>query len=535
MSTHINSFIRYIRNNTFLVGAMVIVGLITYGAHIFNYTIGIDSDCYMSAPNEMIYRWYVQEGRFGLTFFHMLFYREEGLNSYASNICAVIILIFSCLLWCWIIERYSKKRNVIGLLMFSVFYLSSVVWLEINYFTYMAVACMVGVALMPLSVVFAWEGIRNRKKKLIILALVLLVIGISIYQLMVALFFCGILLVYCLEFENGEIEKKRQYKYLLDIVAFIVTTLITYFLINRLVLCCFNTEIDSYVTSKLQQGSIISKIKSICYLIYTIVIGDNNIIDSFMEAFRGKEINAWRGSLLFLFALIVYVYRNWTNKKNNTIAYYLATFLMFVSVISPAIISNGSASDRYLHALPLVSGYVVYCMIDSVREWKRPMMILGLGLGVVFAFRQMWSSSMLMQSNLMRYQYDVQLCNNVNRDIITVWNDNSLIYEATDDDIEVVILGEYPFDYGENHRHGEIIGVSAVAFGARGSKIESTLRMIPFMETMGYRYNPIDKDDERLDSIRKRAVDMPIYPNKGYIEIIDGVTVVKLSELVYKE
>ena len=163
------------------------------------------------------------------------------------------------------------------------------------------------------------------------------------------------------------------------------------------------------------------------------------------------------------------------------------------------------------------------------------MMILGLGLGVVFAFRQMWSSSMLMQSNLMRYQYDVQLCNNVNRDIITVWNDNSLIYEATDDDIEVVILGEYPFDYGENHRHGEIIGVSAVAFGARGSKIESTLRMIPFMETMGYRYNPIDKDDERLDSIRKRAVDMPIYPNKGYIEIIDGVTVVKLSELVYKE
>ena len=531
MNKIINDFTDHFRNNVFLIVWTCVIGLITYGAHIFNYTIGIDSDVCMENPNNMLF-WHVQEGRFGITFFHKLFCREEGLNIYALNICAFIILIFSCLLWCWLIEKYSKKSNQVGLLLFSTFYVTSVVWMEINYFTYMSVACMVGVALMPIAVVFAWEGFRKKRKKLVLLALIFLVIGISMYQLLVALFFSGMLVVYCLEFENDKIEKENQYRYLFSIAMFILAGLILYFGVNCFVLRCFNTEIDGYVISKLQQGSIRTKMQFLVILICSIITGENNIFDSHMENYWGIDIYAWRGSLIFLFAFIIYICRNWTNRRRNTFAYYLATFMMFLSVISPAILSNGSASDRYLHALPLVSGYIVYCMIGSMKEWKKPLMILGYSLSVIFAFRQMWSNSMLMQSNLMRYQYDVRLCNNVNKDILAVWNDNGLEYETATSEMDVAIMGEYPFDYGDNYEHSEII---AVSFGARMFEIESTFRMVPFMKALGYKYDGIDADDERLDSVRAHAVNMPAYPNEGYIELYDGVTIVKLSNLVYQE
>ena len=93
----------------------------------------------------------------------------------------------------------------------------------------------------------------------------------------------------------------------------------------------------------------------------------------------------------------------------------------------------------------------------------------------------------------------------------------------------VLILGKYDVLDRKNSVRSSIVAQSASMFGNKVSKIESTLRTVPFLNALGYKIEGIKENDVRLDDLKNIAKDMSIYPSKGSIKLINNVVLVKLS------
>lgn len=513
----------------------ITIGFIVYGMKIFNYSIGIDSDIYLQNTNDMLFSWHLKEGRFGLTLIWLLLPFLHSLNVCGANFIAMFTLALSAVEWCYLIKRYDKSVSDLHLLFFVIFYMASTVWMEIIYFTYMAIQCMIGVALIPVSVFYMWEGIKNNKKKWLSVSVILLTVSISTYQVIAALFLAGFLMVVYIE------EKESQWidclKSIFKVLALIVVSLSLYYVTNLLVShLIFKVGFADGFTDILGiKTNPIAKLRSLVYFTYYIFVGNGNLTNTILTRAFCVDNLTWRGSIMFAIAFIV-VFANMmkrTREKRRTMVIPLVG--MWCCVYAPAILGVGGAPDRYIHALPLVSAFFVYEMLKisetSSRTWK----ILVLSATVIFSFRFCWNSCMLSEADVVEYKGEVALCADIHQKIVSVWNDANLKYESDNSDRPLLILGKYDYVDECDYPDHSILGVPAMYYGGDESKIEATLRTIPFMNAIGYNYIGIETTDKRLDDLRRYAENMPSYPNDGYVKIVDGVTIVKLSDMVYAE
>lgn len=526
-------FNKFTRRNKWLIVAIVLIGFSIYCARIFNYTIGIDSDIYMGNPNHILYEWNLAEGRFGLTLFQCIFARLGCLNGTFSNVLSVILLIASCILWCFFFFHYYEEPSKLSLLCFSLAFMSSTVWMEVIYFTYMAVPCMLGVFLSPIVIILMWEGCSQKKRSYMCCATLLAVVIVSVYQVMAALVFAGVIIAFLCKYKN-EAEKRKETLFLLfKMLALLMVALVVYFILNYVIgKLLFKVEMSDYVFSKMG-GNLLEKMNGIRYLIGRILIGNNEVNNS-IEALKINEYNMWVGNILYLFATVSFVLRFFVDKRRRTGVFFLAMVSLFLSTIAVAIVGDGTAQDRYLHAVPLVAGFLIVDMTETIRVAKRWIFSTLYIICLIFLIRQCWSSALLWESDVRRYQYDMALVEDVDNDIKKVWAENVIEFKQNPQfETPIIILGKCDISNKANNIHTSIIGVSATMFCAEYTKIEATLRMVPFMNAQGYYYHAIDQDDRRIDTLREYAKGMPIYPNAGYVEVVDGVTVVKLSEMVY--
>lgn len=549
----------FIMSNAWIVILATVSGLIVYGARIFSDLVGIDSDVYMSNPYEMVFNWNLQEGRFGISLIVATFARLLGLNSFAYNLIALLFLIVGCVLWCFLIKRYDCRHSVNlrannwGIAFFVMIFMSSTVWLEIIYFTYMSAPCMIGFAMMPISVFLMWEGIKGNNNSLKLWAIVILTVGASTYQMMFALFFAGIMIVFLLESESGYMTKAEQRRRLISIIICTFISIILYFVLNFIISrLIFGISFSSTIVSMVggDGAGIKHKAMRVLFTLYRILIGNNYATSLFYDSLlknpnsllgnvlsdkvEGLISGGWIGNILFLVALVFFLAKLVKRAGKKSFSYFVATLALLLSTIAICILGGGGASDRYLHAVPLVAAFLVYDMMDTLRNYRR-WYIIGALISLVFTTRQLWSSSMLMDSDLKIYRNEVRFCQNVNDEIIELWGEKGIEYtkESNNIDNPILVIGNYEFRDDQNYINNGIIGVAAVTYGAGNSKIESTLRFIPFMRLLGYYYTGIDKDDERLDELRGYAENMVCYPNEGFVQVIDGVTVIKLSDFAY--
>jgi len=528
-------FRQFIKENLPLLIWSFLIGLLVYATFLTVPTIGIDSDCYLADTHYHLYEWHLKEGRFGLTLIQLLFGGSEGLNVLASYWGAFLLLVATCIFWCFILNKYSRKKSTVGLYFFSVFFISSVVWMEIMYFTFMAVQCMLGLALVPVSVLLSFEGIRKRKRTYEIIAIILLVISTSTYQLMVGMYFAGMLMVYIAWYDSANASKKDEKKHIVGTFAITIIAILVYALMNIFVsFLIFGQKMDDYVTTKVSGGSFGYLVNGVFRCLYAILVGKDNAVNNLFEA-HFSEITSRIGSLIFLIAFLFYIINMFRKRKERSVLFVIVFLMMVGSMLAVPILSGGNFADRYMHAVPLVTSFLVFDMIGELKKYKKVIGVIVLSISAVFACRFCWSSSLLLNSNVERYEQDVLLCQNVGEDIIEAWNENGLTIDSVDNsDNPVLFLGTHKFSYRDHHIDNGIIGVSALNFGAECDKTESTIRMIPFMNAHGYALTALDKEDDRIDRLREYAASMPIYPNEGSVQVIEGVTIVKLSDLVVR-
>lgn len=507
----------------------MLLGLILYGIRIFSYSIGIDSDVYMQNPSAFVYEWNLKEGRFGETIVQ-LFLGNLGLNVYGQNVCAVCLLCLSCVLWCYLINEHCTN-NKIGLYAFILCYLSSVVWLEIIYFTFMAIACTVGIFLVPVCLII-WELSHKTSNTLLFFTNCFLIAFIvSIYQMLITLYFAGGLILIKMNYEKDQNIKTLNNK-IVNFIFLITCSLLLYFIENKI--CCyfFDIKIDEYITGQLFSASSLNNyLKNLCFLVYSVLIGDTLIptmIDEYLHLVKPEnkgifELYSFRGNLAIFIAFILYAYnamKEYLSSKNTNLL--LVNIAIILSIFIIGLIGSGNAPDRYLHALPLVSAFWIYC---SLKDFSCN------GIKLFWAFfcfycliHQSIGICNLNSSDIYRYQKEFAFCN-------TLYTEINNEYQKTNNKSNiptVLILGKTDILNDKNSVKTAIVGQSATMFGAQLTKIEATLRTVPFMNALGYKMNGVKEEDPRLDYYIKQGKTMPSYPNTGSIKCLNDIVIVKL-------
>lgn len=528
---------KFIKENIPLVLFVFAIAIAIYGLKLFSFNVGIDSDVNYANPYNMFYQWHAKEWRYGITILSYLLFGTHIYNMMFSNFLAIFSLASSCILLCYTMNRYVSNNNKAGLYLFSVFYVASIVWMEVMYFTYTAFPCMFATFVIPVGCIMMYEGIINKSLHSKVTGVILLVVSLTMYQPMGALFLAGILIIIFGEIENGKLEKK-QFKTLLNVALLMVLSLIIYVILSLLVTkLVFKVELDKYVSGMLgYNGGIFKKLRNLVAFIYAVMFGSFRKLNEFLfvDIFKQpiEKISSFyqwslRGSFLLFPSLIIYIVAIIKNKKCRSITYFLVAIGILVSAVAINILGNGISTCRYMHALPLVLGFIIYYSFMHINN--KYINIVWMILCIVFASRFLFNSTMLQESDCRRYKFDVELSNKINDTIISKFSNQ------INDETKVFIIGRYPFNYGDSYMQGDIIGRSALFHGCEGSKIEATLRTIPFMKTLGYYYNGIEVNNERIDELRELAKTMPSYPVDGFAKMEYNVIIIKLNDFAYKQ
>jgi len=536
-----NTFYNYVKKflieHKMLIIFCLVELLFIYGVRIFGYNIGVDTENSMIGSPTLNQR-RVAMGRFGLVL--LKYIQPAGkFNLYAANFFAVLFLLFSSLFWCMIFDFYSKVKSNIGYFVFSLFYLSSPIWVEVIYFTTQAAETVFIVALCPICIYFMWEGMKKNRKIYTVGAICALAFLISVYQAVIAMFCAGIFIVYILEIENGKLTDKQIKKLFINIVMSIACALVLYFVANSIFInLIFRIDKSSYLTKMIggnKGESITGKVALFFAFIYKIFFINTPIhgklVAPILVDYMGSEAvehftNAGHFScILYLPALIYYVICICRNKIRS-IFYFLAGAGILGCAVIFVIAAGGSVAARTLYAFALAGALLLYYTITHVS--KRAAYVW-CALVVLFGCNQTLRSSLLLTSDQVRYEREVWLCDKINDEIQRIKNISHL------SDEKVLVVGKHEFDYGANFLAGDMCGQSVMSWFGSSSKNESTSRTLAFMKAHGYSYNAVKKDDENIDELRSVADGMPKFPEEGWVAEYNGSIIVKLSDFIYTE
>lgn len=397
------------------------------------------------------------------------------------------------------------------------------------------------VMLCPINVWFMWEGIIKCEKKYIISSLALLVFMISVYQAVLPMCCAGILIIYFLHLEDQKLGK-RTGEIFWKIVLSYITATIGYFVLNWIIThLLFHLEESSYLTGMIggQNQSLSKSVFKILYSFYNLIFGGDNWFNrKFIEpivasrsssginsAIYYREVGGELACVLYLPALLV-AGKHFLLKEKQSCYYYVAGMGILICSVIFIIVGCGEAPIRSLYPFALVSGFLFYYILLHARGRAKNVWLL---LIIIFGLFQAQKSAFLVASDQVRYEADLQMATSIHNEIIRVEQE-----EGTDN-LPVLILGNYEFQYGGDYLCGEIPGRSCLMHGAGQTKLEATHRTIAFMKSQGMPHDEIDLSCKNLDTLRQAAKSMPSYPSKGWVKIYDNAVIVKLAELAYMD
>ena len=470
-------------------------------------------------------------GRFGLVFLQYIFKINE-FNPIMQNCIAIMFMIFGTLAWCYLLDVFSNhKINKISYFLFSLIFAASVVWTEQIYFTCQATETCFILILCPTIIFLMLNGITENNKLNITISVILLIFTLSVYQATIMMFCSGILICFLLMKEQTSYDEKSYWFIGLKILAFTITALIGYLITNFIVMkFIFNTQSSSYLSS--QVGIKDNFLISICQYVYSILFAKDSLFtlvgnciisasaksgSQAIDSFHNQDLLCNR---LFFPTLICYFYFILKN-KNKTLLYIITALLIPMCIFILPIAAGGNIVPRAQYSIPLVTGFIflyVICMLP-----KKLKITIGC-LVFLSGFYTMQKSAMLVYSDQIRYEYDLELAKELNKRIIDI---------SLGADIPVLLYGaNQEINSGKNFISGDCIGKSVFAWNYKKDPTDATYRGLAFMRAHNYKYYP-PVDTDSINKARSAALNMPSYPDKNCIRNLGDIIIIKLSETTY--
>ena len=534
----VKGFCTFCRNNIPLIIAVSIMMVFTYGIKLFWYSIGIDTELFMSDKAGML-KWHITIGRFG----HVVlskFLSIKEFNPFTAFFTAFCLIWFFTISWCYIIAIFSRDtgRNN-KLIPFALVFMTMPVWAEQFYFLLQAAENAFILSLCPYVIYLLFKGFLDNEKGKIICAFMLLVFMTSVYQAIIPMFCCGVFACFLLLQEYSDYQPRVYRKLCLGILITLVGSLAVYFFIDRIIIPgIFHLERSYHLDNMNIWGKFDVKIifLNILLFCYTTTIGHIPLVQSVMHPIITRaaatgarmaellaHISRFSGNVLLLPATVFFLIKitaimRKTIPQGRRLLYFLAGIGVPLSIMFLVLMGGSLPPQRSLYVLPLASAFMLFFLI---RTFKKKAAMVVACLTLLVAAYQAQITAQLFYSDHIRYNEDVRVACELNNLILQV--------QPADRKLPVALVGIYRAfpRFHTNFLGGDTIGQSI--FELAGDTHGTTGRGLAFMRSLGMNFDM--PNDNQLDQAFREALSMPAYPAPGCVRRMRNFIVVKISEI----
>lgn len=497
------------RDLIFTLAATFIIGFVVHGFCYFNGLLSHDS-LLINAIEDYMHQ--VEIGRF----MQPVYLSVRG-NIVVPPVIGIIQLLFIGLMAYLIFDLLHIKNNLNRLIAIGILVTNCTV--SLSNATYICWSDIFALANL-LSVLSVYIYYKSNNKYRYIISIVLMIMSLGLYQsgFQVGVVLCMIVAIRRLLINDDFKEVVREG---IKVIVLLVLSLLLYYAVNKVVLVLVGTTSSDLYNSV---GSI-SKIFSI-----------SEWVKGFREAlwmeflwFTGRAtINR---KLFFLvnlalfvlaFIYIIKITRNNKLTRQNTGLIFVLIILAPIGFSIIGILSFGVVHDLMIYSFFLA--YIIIIMLIEMMDipelYKNKTLVYIL-MGSLLFSNVVYANTAYMKKYM---ESDATLAL-TNRIIYQVENTDGYIPGET----EVIFVG--------NLRDNELLNNvrpyydRLIATGLDGSYGLTYYLVIEnyIVDYLGYPMNiPNQEYAERFDE-KEEVKNMPIYPNKGSIEMIDGAVVVKLG------
>lgn len=509
-------FLNYCKINFKFIICLSLFILLAYGILICYYRISFDTHLIINdAEGEL--RWWLGLGRYSLVFLKKILFLIP-FNTYVSNFLMVITIINTCIMIGYIFSDFFRnKRNIVPLLI-GVLFFTNPLFADQFYFTLQSFEVALGIFTAFIAFYFCKEWVFFGKgKKNFVLSLVCLVIAFGVYQSIANLYISIVLSYYIMLLISKEF--KMSYR---EIVSSIIKNIIIFFtgfIISFLISFFFQR---TYPGGNYLSNQILWQTEPLKVCVKNIYNYLSKMFFSSPESYSNFYLIV---CIMIFFVLLVYLFKPKFEKK---IIFFLSTFLfLFSPFFITVVMANGVLlRTQFSYAWVIACGVLIIITFIKKMLFKNTIGNAMCVIIVFVIFIQSINIANLFFIDFQRYQRDVEQAN-------AIINNIEELNLNTETEYPIVFIGTIPNDLTKR----EMIGWSFFEFDHAVKHAENepsqnyfaSSTIIIFMHDIGLAKEYRAPTDQEVKVAEKAAENMEHWPNKGGIEVVDGVIIVNLS------
>lgn len=526
-------FIEFISLRKCMVLFGLIILLCIYLVRIVNIDVGIDTVVSMEYNMNMNH---LQIGRWARVFL-MKIWAIKQFNPYICNVMSIAFLLFSNFIWLYIFNKIIKNTSLLSEILFTTIYLSSIVWIEKIYFQTDNVENMFAIVLCPFLVYYVYK-IDKLNILNFLVSILLLIFLIGIYHANLFLYVAGII---CISY-GKTIEKDKGNdlnKFILHAILIFACAIIFHKIFDIIIIKILDIKKDNYLENMfIGKKSDLLKIivKNFIVVIYS-TLGKipfiKSLLDQLVIRFEKMGIEAIKSfsvyanlfsisDVIFLITYIVLNFKLFIKEKNIIIKIVLISVPAFI--FSTFVI--GTIPIRGLYQIPLLTAFIAYICFDKIRNLKK-ISIAFILLFIVSNARHIQIGSQLNYSDHLRYENDKRISNYLYNEFY-----NLVLDDKNENDYFVYIYGSPDYTYLKNYIIGDALGRSVFDCHENGvESLQATNYGHAFLQHLGYNFKNLNyvEDNNFIKNLYYESKNMPSYPKKGCVKLVDNCVILKLS------
>lgn len=489
----------FINENKYAIIFLYCLTFATYGIKLFFYSISIDTEIMINNPIELLNSWYAI-GRFGLCFIKIAF-GLIPINIVLTNCMTVIIIPIAIITWTYVFYEINKaKKSQLVNFIFGAIVITSPLLAEQFNFTLQSFEIIFALILEGIALILINRWILSKKIINLIIAIPLLVISFSSYQLFLMLFIMGCVISYILIFQD-ESKKDNAKTYITTIVKYMMIFIFTYLLylvISKVIQKVFNISHIEYLDNMITWGNepILKTIARLGYFILSNLLGRGILYQPFF--------------LVIALAFVVYSIKLYMKKQISFIWYVIPSVFLVATPYLIAILTGKGIPARADFGVSILLGFLILFLIQNLESKRK--ILIGFSIAVIVV--QFTITLTLFLNDYKRYNEDKKLAIEISDIIIGNYDSNK----------PVVFLGSY------NHNNKKIIKGETMGNSVFSWDHETlqgvNYRVHGFLNTLGISFvGPALKD---IEEAKQYSEDLESYPNDNYIKEFEHFIIVKL-------
>lgn len=507
-------FTSYLRDCKWVFVAQIFYLLLAYGIKLMHYSISIDTEAMISAPNSLLDSW-LKMGRFGLVYLKKIL-AQIPLNPYIVVFLMMIFLLLTAISLGYIVYTYSSSNHhrKLAVLISTCLFLTFPTFTEQFNFLLQSLEVTLSLLFCTVSVLFAMRWATEKTSLSFPFGSILLAaIGISCYQSINTFYIAlasGSFLLFCTD-HNDVIPHKNSKRYfcaILKLAALFLIAFTLYWCVNKAVITHYFGPgfKDAYTGDQVLWGKVplSDALHNIWSYLNTLIFGDG----------------LYYSKLFLVTALGIgfYAVKKLLSDRPEKLCFFIATLFFLCTPLLMSVLLGSHIDVRVQMALPVVVAIGLGLLISRISI-NRLQVVLSV-VALMMCFYQGNFMSQMYHSDYLRYRYDVSLGNKVSSQI------EQLGYGQTPD-LPIIYVGAHATPEIPGMRRGSVIGYSffewdcTATFGSQG-------RIAYFMDTLGYVYRK--PTESQVLQGQQYAKNMPSWPNDGAVVALEDMIIVKFSD-----